>query len=64
MHTMTRGESVRVRINTAEKLALQAVARAERRNMSEVVRDAIRERAQRLGVWPPPSPEARSEVTT
>jgi len=53
---MIKDEVVRIRVNPAEKLALQAVACAERRNMSEVIRDAIRERAVALGVWPPPPP--------
>jgi len=59
---MTKDASVRVRINPAEKLALRAVARVERRNMSEVIRDAIRERARRLGLWPPPATSETEEA--
>jgi hypothetical protein len=45
-------EAVFARLVPTEKAALQAIAKAERRNVSETVRELIRSEAHRRGLWP------------
>jgi hypothetical protein len=49
---LNKDRQIRFRVSTAEHAALQAVARAERRKLSETLRELIREGAQRRGLWP------------
>ncbi len=53
-------EAVFARLVPQEKRALLAIARQERRNVSETVRALIRAEAQRRGLWP--DPDRRREV--
>jgi hypothetical protein len=55
--SVTRDQSVTVRCTTRERRALCAIADVEGRKLSEVIRELVRERAQRLGVWPSQAPE-------
>ena len=45
-------EAVFARLVPQEKRALLAIARQERRNVSEALRDLIRQEARRRGLWP------------
>jgi len=40
------------KLRPVERRALLAIARQERRNVSETVRELIRSEAQRRGLWP------------
>jgi len=48
-----RTSIVSLRANTAERAALLALARRERRTVSEFLRETIREQARAAGLWPP-----------
>ena len=50
---MRKTESLQVRCTPLERKALEAVAQAEGRKMSEMLRELIREGAQKRGLWPP-----------
>ena len=50
---ITRSEVLKARAYPAEKLALKAIARQERRRESEALRELVRQEAQRRGLWPP-----------
>jgi hypothetical protein len=50
---MLRKQMLVARCSTAEKGALQEIARLERRNLSEQLRELVREEARRRGFWPP-----------
>jgi len=45
----------RMRLNIYERQALELLAQEERRSMSEITRELIREEAMRQGLWPPPA---------
>ena len=50
---MNRSEMISVRVLPEEKRVLARIARQERRKPSELLRELIREEAQRHGLWPP-----------
>jgi len=52
MSTAERTKMIGARVNDAERLALLALARLERRTASETVRELIRQAARERGVWP------------
>ena len=61
---MKRKHSIRAAATQAEKKALLAIAGLQGRNPSETLRELVRERAQELGVWPPPQGEEHGEVAS
>jgi len=52
---------IRAKVNPSERAALELLAQHERRNLSETLRELIRDAAQRQGLWPP---ETKQEVWT
>lgn len=48
-----RTDVVRVRCRPEERKALELVALMERRNLSEMLRELVREGARERGLWPP-----------
>ena len=58
---MKRLHVIQFRANEPEYAALQALAAQQARNMSEVLRDLIREAAKEHGVWEPALELAREE---
>jgi len=58
-----KSEEIRARVNPSELMALKLVAQHDRRNMSEVLRELIREAAQQRGLWPPPEQAGRGATT-
>lgn len=50
--TTIRDKRATVRFNQAERQALQAIARQERRTDSEMLRELVRREARAMGVWP------------
>lgn len=54
-----KSEAVFARLIPTEKRVLLAIARAERRNVSETLRELIRAEAKRRGLWPNPIKEVR-----
>jgi predicted DNA-binding protein len=52
MKTTERNESYRFSMTEAERAALEALARHEGLTMAAVIRQAIRQAAQRAGLWP------------
>jgi len=54
---------VRAKVNPSEKVALELLAQRERRNLSETIRELIREAAAREGLWPPET-KKKLEVQT
>jgi len=49
---ITKTAAISARALPAERAALDAIARQERRRPSDVVRNLIRAEAQRRGLWP------------
>jgi predicted transcriptional regulator len=52
---------VSFRVLADEKSALAEMARIDRRNLSEMMRECIRQEAARRGFWPPKDEELRVE---
>lgn len=50
---MNKSESINLRCLPEEKRALLKIARLERRRPSELLREWIRQEAQRRQLWPP-----------
>jgi len=44
---------IRARCTPAEHAALVTMAQSERRKLSELLRECVRETAKRRGLWPP-----------
>ena len=49
---LTRTRKIVARASDTEYQALQAIARRQRRKVSEALRELIRDKAEQLGLWP------------
>ena len=52
---MQKTARLQARCYASERRALEALIQLEGRSASDILRDAIRDRAQRAGVWPVPA---------
>jgi len=50
---MERDKVIGVRVCPDERKALEAIAKQDRRNISEMLRELVRQEAERRGLWPP-----------
>lgn len=53
---MNRNLLLQFKVNDTEKKAVELMTRTEGRKVSEMLRECVREAAERRGLWPIPQP--------
>ena len=53
---------IKARCAPEEKQLLVSIAEVERRDLSETLRELVRDRAKELGLWPPRTPPSERQA--